>query len=105
VEYAVGFARPDRWRQAPWVDAARPWHAVEAIRPPAELDGEVELAGCGAIVQVWGRQDWDRLTAARSACPECVRLTGTEPADEPAAPADPPPPEQPAGERHLRVVS
>jgi hypothetical protein len=104
VEYAVGFARPDTWKQAPWVDAARPWHAVEAIRPPAELDGEVELAVCGAIVQVWGRQEWDRLAAGRSACAECLRLTATEPAA--AAPAEPAPPaaEQPA-ERHLRVVS
>jgi hypothetical protein len=108
MQYAVGFARPDTWRQAPWVDAARPWHAVEAIRPPAELDGEVELAVCGAIVQVWGRQDWDKLAAGRGGCAECLRLTTTEPvaaapADPP--PADPPPAEQPAGERHLRVVS
>jgi hypothetical protein len=109
VEYAVGFARPDTWKQAPWVDADRPWHAVEAIRPPAELDGEVELAVCGAIVQVWGRQEWDRLAIGRGGCAECLRLTTAEPGD--AAPADvgpaevqPPPAEQPA-ERHLRVVS
>jgi hypothetical protein len=113
VDHAVGFARPDTWRQAPWVDAARPWHAVEAIRPPAELDGEVELAVCGAIVQVWGRQEWDRIAAGRGACAECLRLTGTEPAAEaPAAdaaveepPAEEPPAEEPPSGRHLRVVS
>ena len=75
MQYAVGFARPDRWRQAAGVDAARPWHAVEAIRPPEELDGEVELAVCGAIVQVWGRQDWARLATGRTACPECAEAT------------------------------
>jgi hypothetical protein len=39
----VGFARPDRWSRARPAEHARPWHAVEAHRPPAELDGEVEL--------------------------------------------------------------
>jgi hypothetical protein len=48
---------------------------VEAHRPPSELDGEVELAACGAIVQVWGSQDWQRVGAGRTACPECRRLT------------------------------
>ena len=113
MQYAVGFARPDRWRQAAWVDAARPWHAVEAIRPPAELDGEVELAVCGAIVQVWGRQEWDRLTAGRTVCAECLRLTTTPPPagsadgdrDVAARPLPPRPAEQPTAERHLRVVS
>ena len=53
----------------------RPWHAVEAHRPPAELDGEVELAVCGAIVQVWGSQQWQRVGTGRTACPECRELT------------------------------
>jgi hypothetical protein len=48
---------------------------VEAHRPPAELDGEVELAVCGAIVQVWGSQTWERVGAGRTACPECVQTT------------------------------
>ena len=74
-EYAVGFARPDRWsRTHPSVEV-HPWHAVEAHRPAAELDGEVELAVCGAIVQVWGTQDWYRVGAGRTACPECQRIT------------------------------
>jgi hypothetical protein len=115
VDHAVGFARPDTWRQAPWVDAARPWHAVEAIRPPAELDGEVELAVCGAIVQVWGRQDWERLAAGRTACTECVRLTTPPdeaatasvptPAEPGVRPRPPRPAEPTAADRHLRVVS
>jgi hypothetical protein len=50
------------------------WHAVEAHRPAEELDGEVELAVCGAIVQVWGSQDWERVAAGRTACPACARL-------------------------------
>jgi hypothetical protein len=109
VEYAVGFARPDRWRQGDRVDAARPWHAVEALRPAAELDGEVELAVCGAIVQVWGRHDWDRLAAGRTACAECVRLT-TPPAvvATPRPGGLPPGAPRPAGTsggRHLRAVS
>jgi hypothetical protein len=73
--FAVGFARPDRW----WPDRPTaqtcPWHAVAAHRPPAELDGEVELAVCGAIVQVWGSQRWARVGAGRTACPECRRIT------------------------------
>jgi hypothetical protein len=48
---------------------------VEAHRPPAELDGEVELAVCGAIVQVWGSQKWERVSAGRTACPQCVHIT------------------------------
>ena len=73
--YAVGFARPDRWSLG-WPAGERyPWHAVEAHRPPAELDGEVELAACGTIVQVWGSQAWERVGAGRTACPECVRIT------------------------------
>jgi hypothetical protein len=73
--YAVGFARPDRWspdRPAPQI---HPWHAVEAHRSPSELDGEVELAVCGAIVQVWGSQKWERVGAGRTACPECARIS------------------------------
>jgi hypothetical protein len=79
-KYAVGFARPDRWVQPGPADDARPWHAVEAHRPLAELDGEVELAVCGAIVQVWGRQDWNRVGVGRTACGECQRLTAVLPA-------------------------
>jgi hypothetical protein len=69
--YAVGFARPDRraWAQAP--EQTMSWHAVEAHRPADELDGEVELALCGAIVQVWGSQQWDRVSAGRTCCAEC----------------------------------
>jgi hypothetical protein len=73
--YAVGFARPDRWSTGRPAERAYPWHAVEAHRPPAELDGEVELALCGAIVQVWGSQKWARVGAGRTACPECVQAT------------------------------
>ena len=73
--YAVGFARPDRWSRGRPVGHTYPWHAVEAHRPPAELDGEVELAVCGAIVQVWGSQKWERVGAGRTACPECTRVT------------------------------
>jgi hypothetical protein len=111
VQYAVGFARPDRWRQAARVDTARPWHAVEVIRPPAELDGEVELAVCGAIVQVWGRHEWDRLAAGRTACTECLRLTtaappATAPAGDTGVRPVPPRPAGPrASDRHLRAVS
>jgi hypothetical protein len=72
---AVGFARPDRWSTGRPAEHARPWHAVEAHRDPAELDGEVELSVCGAIVQVWGSQKWARVGTGRTACPECVRLT------------------------------
>jgi hypothetical protein len=63
--YAVGFARPDRWSWGQQTESARPWHAVEAHRPPSELDGEIELAVCGAIVQIWGSQK----------CPDCRRIT------------------------------
>jgi hypothetical protein len=73
--YAVGFARPDRRSWAQPVDQPMSWHAVEAHRPSDELDGEVELAVCGAIVQVWGSQQWERLGAGRSACPECRQRT------------------------------
>lgn len=73
--YAVGFARPDRWSSGRPAEHSRPWHAVEAHRLPAELDGEVELAVCGAIVQVWGSQQWSRVGAGRTACPDCVRVT------------------------------
>ena len=71
--YAVGFARPDRRSWAQPADQPMSWHAVEAHRPADELDGEVELAVCGAIVQVWGSQDWGRLSSGRSACEECRR--------------------------------
>jgi hypothetical protein len=73
--YAVGFARPDRWSRGRPAEQVRPWHAVEAHRPPAELDGEVELAVCGAIVQVWGSQRWERVGVGRTACTECARMT------------------------------
>ena len=92
--YVVGFARPDRWSQ-PGVDEAHPWHAVAAHRPAEELDGEVELALCGAIVQVWGSQQWSRVGTGRTACAECRRLS-TEPVHEDAPPT--------AG-RRLRIVS
>jgi hypothetical protein len=110
--YAVGFARPDRWSQ-PGTDASCPWHAVAAHRPAEELDGEVELALCGAIVQVWGSQLWSRVGAGRTACPSCRRLTAA-----PEGPAASPPGNVPAGHapaanvpvpasggRRLRVVS
>jgi hypothetical protein len=73
--YAVGFARPDRWSIDRPAVHTFPWHAVEAHRPPAELDGEVELAVCGAIVQVWGSQKWARVGAGRTACPRCQQMT------------------------------
>ena len=73
--YAVGFARPDRWSRGRPAEQHCPWHAVEAHRPPSELDGEVELAVCGAIVQVWGSQKWERVGRGRTACPECTRIT------------------------------
>jgi hypothetical protein len=73
--FAVGFARPDRWSLGRPTQHTYPWHAVEAHRPPAELDGEVELAVCGAIVQVWGSRQWARVGAGRTACPECVKAT------------------------------
>ena len=120
--YAVGFARPDRWSE-PGTDPAHPWHAVDAHRPNEELDGEIELALCGAIVQVWGSQRWDRVGAGRTGCPACRQLVearsrpaGAPPADdrsgERSAPAGrdttgdrgPGGPQLP-GERHLRVVS
>ena len=71
----MGFARPDRWSTGRPAEHSYPWHAVEAHRPPAELDGEVELAVCGAIVQVWGSQKWARVGAGRTACPDCVLAT------------------------------
>ena len=77
--YAVGFARPDRWSREHDGEHARPWHAVEAHRLPAELDAEIELAACGAIVQVWGSQKWERVGAGRTACPECRRITAVVP--------------------------
>jgi hypothetical protein len=73
--YAVGFARPDRWSRGRAAELSYPWHAVEAHRVPTELDGEVELAVCGAIVQVWGSQKWERVGAGRTACPDCQRIT------------------------------
>ena len=73
--YAVGFARPDRWSPGRPTEHTCPWHAVEAHRPTSELDGEVELAVCGAIVQVWGSQKWERVGVGRTACPECVQMT------------------------------
>ena len=71
----MGFARPDRWSSDRPAQHTFPWHAVEAHRLPAELDGEVELAVCGAIVQVWGSQKWTRVGVGRSACPECQRIS------------------------------
>ena len=73
--YAVGFARPDRWSRRTPAEPAHPWHAVEAHRLEAELDGEIELAVCGAIVQVWGSQDWEQVGTGGTACDECRRIT------------------------------
>jgi hypothetical protein len=73
--YVAGFARPDRRSWAQPADQPMSWHAVEAHRPAEELDGEVELAVCGAIVQIWGSQDWQRVGSGRSACGECLRRT------------------------------
>ena len=73
--YAVGFARPDRWSPGRPAEDSSPWHAVEAHRPPGELDGEVELAVCGAIVQIWGAQRWGRMSSGRDTCAECRRRT------------------------------
>jgi hypothetical protein len=73
--YAVGFSRPDRWSRGRPTENTCPWHAVEAHRPPGELDGEVELAVCGAIVQVWGSQKWERVGSGRTACADCRRIT------------------------------
>lgn len=73
--YAVGFARPDRRSWAQPVDQPMSWHAVEVHRPAEELDGEVELAVCGAIVQIWGSQQWERMSSGRSTCGECRRHT------------------------------
>jgi hypothetical protein len=74
----VGFARPDRWSRGQSAEQSFPWHAVEAHRPAAELDGEVELAVCGAIVQVRGSQKWARVGGGRTACPDCRRLAAAE---------------------------
>jgi hypothetical protein len=82
--------------QTATTDEARPWHAVEAHRPVAELDGEVELAVCGAIVQVWGRQNWARVGSGRTACTACQRLTAVLP----TAPVP-----RPTAAPRLRVVS
>ncbi|RBY83873.1 hypothetical protein DQ238_00285 [Geodermatophilus sp. TF02-6] len=73
--YAVGSARPGRWSPGRPVEQSRPWHAVEAHRPAGELDGEVELAVCGVIVQVEGAQDWERVGAGRTTCRDCRQLT------------------------------
>jgi hypothetical protein len=73
--YAVGFTRPDRSSWGPEALPARPWHAVEARRPPTELDGEIELAVCGAVVQVWGSQKWTRVGVGHTACADCQRRT------------------------------
>jgi hypothetical protein len=85
VEYAVGFARPDRWTWHGTSDQT-PWHAVVATRSPRDMDGVVDLAVCGAIVQVWGSQTWERMGTGRTACPECARRTAVATAP-PAAPS------------------
>ncbi len=48
-----------------------PWHAVAVHHDPEDLDGEVTLALCGAVVQVWGSQRWERVSGLRTACPQC----------------------------------
>ncbi|MGY1782386.1 hypothetical protein [Geodermatophilus sp. SYSU D01036] len=73
---AVGFARPDRWKQGSPAAQRTPWHAVPSVRPAGERDGEVELALCGSIVQIWGHQRWERIGAGRTGCPDCRRLSG-----------------------------
>ena len=78
IRYAVGFARPDRWSPDRPAVNTFPWHAVEAHRLPAELDGEVELAVCGAIVQVRGSQNWARVGAGRTGCLDCRLVTAEE---------------------------
>ena len=35
----------------------------------------MELAVCGAIVQVWGSQKWERVGGGRTACPDCLSIT------------------------------
>jgi hypothetical protein len=75
--YAVGFARPDRRSWAQPAEQPMSWHAVEAHRPADELDGEVELAVCGAIVQVWGAQQWERVSPGPAVCAECRQLTAS----------------------------
>jgi hypothetical protein len=35
----------------------------------------VELAVCGAIVQIWGSQKWQRVGLSRTACAACQQLT------------------------------
>jgi hypothetical protein len=84
---AVGFARPDRWT---WHGTSEltPWHAVVVDRPARDLDGVVDLALCGAVVQIWGSQRWERMGTGRTACPECVRLTAVTPAAPAPVPAE-----------------
>jgi hypothetical protein len=77
--YVVGFARPDRWTWHGTSDQT-PWHAVAADRPARDLDGVVDLALCGAVVQIWGSQRWERMGTGRTACPQCVRLSAVTPA-------------------------
>lgn len=72
--YAVGFARPDRGSSHRPADESRPWHAVAARRDPRDMDGEVAVAVCGCVVQVWGSQRWERVGALRTACPRCREL-------------------------------
>jgi hypothetical protein len=101
--FAVGFARPDRWSWHGTSDET-PWHAVVADRPSRDLDGVVELALCGAIVQIWGSQRWERMGTGRTACPECVRLTAGPPAPAVPAPAVPAPAVPATSGRLLRAV-
>jgi hypothetical protein len=88
--YAVGFARPDHWSPGQPTAHAFPWHAVEAQRSPADLDGDVLVAVCGAVVQVWGSQKWARTGAGRTACPECARISGVVPVPPPQPLTQPP---------------
>lgn len=50
------------------------WHAVELLRPPAEIDGACELTVCGALARVSTEQRWP--VATRDVCPACSALTG-----------------------------
>jgi len=81
----VGFARPDRW-SLNGTSEETPWHAVAVDRPARDLDGVVDLALCGAIVQIWGSQRWERMGTGRTACPECVRLCSGAAAPRASAP-------------------
>jgi hypothetical protein len=49
------------------------WHAVEVLRPPAEVDGACELTLCGSLARVMTEAQWP--VPARDVCPVCAALT------------------------------